>query len=501
MHGMAAPPGEVSERDLDRATTNLMWDASFATAVGALNSGVVLAAFALHLGASNFQIGLLAAIPFLTQLIQAPAVLLVERLRRRRLISTWSLFVGRLALPVFAVLPFLSNRELALALLILIETLHCAFNALGACSWNSWIRDLVPEERLGAFFARRTVWATAISLTGTIIAGYALDRFASGGERDLTFAGLYLAGFLCGIGSIVALARVAEPAMGPPAPGVKLTRLLRAPLRDRNFRSLIRFLASWQFAVNTASPFFTVYFVQRLGFPISFVLALTVVTQVSNIFVLSGWGRLSDRYSNKSVLTVAAPAYILCIAALTLASQIDGKVTAGAYLVVLHVFMGLSAAGVGLASGNIALKLAPRGAATAYVAANALVTSLAAGVAPILGGLFADFFAARELSIAVQWTRPGQDIQVLDLAFGHWDFYFLIAALLGLYALHRLTMIEEQGEVDRAEVVEHIATRTRQTVRNLSPVAGLRAMTAFPAGAILQRRRRGKAARMAGRTA
>ena len=49
--------------------------------------GVFLVAYALKLGASNVTIGLLAAIPPLTQLIQIPSILLVERIRKRRLIS------------------------------------------------------------------------------------------------------------------------------------------------------------------------------------------------------------------------------------------------------------------------------------------------------------------------------------------------------------------------------------------------------------------------------
>jgi hypothetical protein len=41
--------------------------------------------------------------------------------------------------------------------------------------------------------------------------------------------------------------------------------------------------------------------------------------------------------------------------------------------------MGLATAGVTLSSGNIAMKLSPRGSATAYIAANALISSAAAG--------------------------------------------------------------------------------------------------------------------------
>jgi len=476
------PQPIVTEPDLRRGLKALMWDAAFATAVGALNSGVVLAAYALHLGASNAVIGVLAALPFWTQILQAPAVALVERLRARRLISVVCVFVARLALPVMAVLAFLPNRPLALVILVAAEGVHCAFNAVGACSWNSWIRDLVPEERLGRFFARRSTYAAVIGMTGSLLAGVALDR---GGEHSgLVFAALYGLGFLASLVSTAQLARVPEPVMEGEQP-MHLLRLLRLPLRDVNFRRLIVFLSSWQFAVNIATPFFTVYFLRQLGFGVTFVLALSVVSQIANLMVLRGWGRLSDRFSNKSVLSVAAPAFIACIAAMAGASQIEGRVAAGAYLVGLHVVMGMASAGVGLASGNIAMKLAPRGAATVYIATNSLVTSAAAGAAPLLGGLFADFFAARELTVSVLWKNPSGIYPLLPLQFTNWDFYFLIAAAFGLYALHRLTLVREEGTVENRLMVQEVLLEARRAVVNLSPVAGLRQAIAFPAASMV----------------
>src|SRR5690349_368565 len=53
---------------------------------GVLNGGAFLVALALLMGASNAVIGLIAAIPPLSQLLQVPAISVVNRFRRRRLI-------------------------------------------------------------------------------------------------------------------------------------------------------------------------------------------------------------------------------------------------------------------------------------------------------------------------------------------------------------------------------------------------------------------------------
>jgi len=202
------PQDEVSEREVQQGLRALLVDASFATAIGALNSGVVLLALALHVGVSTVQIGILAAIPLFTQILQAPAVSLVERLRTRRRISVISVFLARLALPIYAVVPFIPDRNVAAASLMAAALLHYGLNAVGACSWNSWMRDLVPEEELGRFFARRTLFGTAVSAVATIVGAYALQQ--AGTDRafgNSIFCGLYLFGFACGLVSTVALAR------------------------------------------------------------------------------------------------------------------------------------------------------------------------------------------------------------------------------------------------------------------------------------------------------
>ena len=482
--------GSVSPEELSRGMNRLMADAAFATIVGTLNSGVVLVAYALFLGAPPSVIGLLAAIPFLCQLLQAPAILLVERVRSRRLISISGLFVARLALPLMACLAFLPNKTVALALLVIGETLHCAFNSIAGCSWNSWIRDLVPTDTLGKFFARRTVWATLLGAASTACAAGALELANRGhAGAGLVFFGLYAAGFAASLISTWQLAQVPETEMVRPAQHRSLKSLLAKPLKDSNFLRVIRFLATWQFAVNFALPFFTVFLVEQAGYSAGFVLLLSIVSQLANLLVLRGWGELSDRFANKTVLGVAAPGFILCIAAMALVPELEAG-SRSAYLITLHVLMGMASAGVALASSAITMKAAPRGEAHVYMATSSLITSGAAGLAPLIGGLLATYFAQRQLSFDLTWTSPEGAAQVVALSFSWWQFYFLISAMIGAFALHRLSSVTEQGAVEPREMIVHVLNSARRGIRNASPVAGLRASVAFPAAALIEARRR-----------
>lgn len=497
------PQPHVGDAETATGLRLLVVEAAFSAGAAALTTGVILTAFALHLGASNVMIGVLASAPFLAQLLQLPAILLVERVRKRKRIAVLTSIAGRLMLAVMAVTAF-STGMTALLVFLAAQVILCALGAVGTCAWNAWLRDLAPENRLGEVFAKRTVWLTAINLALGLAAALALDLTAErSATRDLVFACMFVIGCVTGLISARIVAAMPEPVMPPPDGPVRLIELLRQPLRDANFHRLLVFVGSWQFAVNLATPFFTVFIVRQLHFNVSFVMVLSVVSQIANIVALRGWGTLSDRFANKSVLAVCAPVYILSIVAMTGASQLADRDLVKLWLIVLHLIMGASVAGVTLTATNIALKLSPRGSATAYVAASATVTAVAAGFAPILGGLLADFFARRKLELLVRWSNPRAAFS-LPITLTSWDFYFLIAGALGIYAMHRLSLVAEQGEIERREMVGELLSETRLTIRNISSVAGLRAATAVPVSLLRDARarrrlRRAQAARDRGR--
>jgi MFS family permease len=474
------PQATITSEEWAQALRLLVVEAAFSGGAAALTSGVILTAFALHLGASTLMVGVLASAPFLCQLLQLPAILLVERLRARKRIAVLTSIVGRLMLAVMAATAFFASPA-SLWIFLVAQFTLCGLGAIGACAWNAWIRDLAPEAQLGRVFARRSLWLTGISLLLGLAAALALKLTPVGSSsRNLIFAAMFAAGCVTGLISARVVTAMPEPLMPPAAGPPRLGELLAQPFHDSNFCRLLVFVAGWQFAVNLATPFFTVFIVRQLHFDVSLVLVLSVVSQVANLLALRLWGVLSDRFANKSVLAVCAPVYIFAIVAMIGASQLDNPALIVGWLVMLHILMGAAVAGVTLSSTNIALKLSPKGEATAYVAANAMVTALAAGLAPIIGGVVAEFFAKRRLELLIRWTNPDRVLN-LPLTLTSWDFYFLIAGVLGLYAIHRLSLVSEQGEIERREMVNQVLNETRRGIRNMSSVAGLRAATELPA--------------------
>jgi MFS family permease len=483
----------LTEQEIDSALKTFIKDGLASQAMSKLTEGAFFVAFALQLGASNLVIGLLAAIPPFVQLIQLPSIYLVEKIRNRRLISVIASTVSRIVLLLIAGIPFLASEEDSLLILIGAMIFSTAFAAISSCSWNSWMRDLIPEEKLGYYYSRRMAYATTVALVLSLLGGYFIDYWRtafSEYEEIFGYSILFLIGCIAGIAGIYFIAKIPEPKMRASNEKLKIYKLVFEPFRDSNFKNLIMFLSSWNFAANLAAPFFTVYMLQRLQLDMLLIIALNAASKIINLLFLRIWGRFADQFSNKTVLGICGPLFFMCILAFTFTTLPEKHVLTIPLLIVIHIFVGISTAGVTLASGTIGLKLAPQEKATAYLAANSFVNSLAAGFAPILGGLFADFFAARELSWTLQWKTPEGMTSFQTLNLQQWDFFFSFAFLIGLYSIHRLALVKEVRKVETRTPIKELIVEVRREMRNLSTVEGLRQMVQFPFGIIKSKEKR-----------
>jgi MFS family permease len=465
--------GHVVPAPSSRTFRLVLYDALASEAMGTLTTGVFLAGFAVDLGASNVAIGVLAAVPFAVQFLQLPAVALVERVRRRRSICTWAAGIGRSFLIPAAAAPFLGAP--GVVTLVACIALYQAMAAIAGCSWNSWMRDLVAEGEFGRFFGRRAAATTALATGLSLLCGLLIDEWKrlAPGHSAVAYSGLFLLSAALGFFGVWLLSITPDQPMREAAQRTRVVAVLMAPFRDANFRRLIVFLSSWNFAANLAAPFFAVYMLKSLGYSMTMVVVLTTASQLSNLAALGLWGNLIDRFSNKAVLEISAPLFLACTLAWTATGLPWMRPMTLYLLVAIHVLMGIATAGVALASANIAMKLSPAGEATAFLAASSVVSASCAALAPIIGGLCADFFAAHQLTLAFTWHGGTDDLTVQVLDFHAWTFFFGLACLVGLYSLHRLSFVQEAAGTTDPLLVRDLLLEARRSLHSLSSAAGL----------------------------
>ena len=475
---------QVTSKELEKGLKFIIYDGICTQSMGALTGGAFLVAFALDLGASNFYIGLLAAIPFLAQTIQIPAVFLVEKVRARRGLSVIFSGISRMFWYPIALIPILFARDSSAGLYLLIASLvlYAGLGAVAGTSWNSWMRDLIPQGILGRFFSKRMMIATAIGVVLTLLAGFIVDAWqAAYPDNQLhIYSILFIAGMAVGLYGLYFLWRTPEPDMNKQGEVPSMKSLFSRPLRDANFRRLLIFSVPWSFSINLVTPFFTVYLLQRLGYSLSLVVGLSVLSQLTNIVFLRIWGRLSDRFSNKSILSVSGPLFLLCILAWPYTTMPEKYFLTLPLVVAIHILSGISMAGVTLGTSNIALKLSPSGYATSYIATSGILNSLSAGVASLVGGAIGYLFASKELVLSFDWSEPGRQFGVYALSLEGLDFLFVIAAVIGLYSVYRLHLVKEKGEVKERIIITELTAEVMQQMRSLSTIGGLRQLTSLP---------------------
>lgn len=467
----------LTDNEVHRGLQNVVRDGMSSQALASFTGSTFLVAYALHFGASNALIGLLAALPHLTQLAQLPAILLVRRVGNRRLISVVASAIGRSSWLAIALLPLVLPPTATLAVLTVGLLMASLMIAISNTGWNSWMHELVPNNQLGSFFGRRFSMAAATGVVVSLSAAYFIDHVAPDlfGDIRYAYAVTFSAGFFFGILGIFFVAKIPEPRLQPSEGS--LIALIKSPFGDKNFRNLVRFLGAWSFALYLAVPFFSAYMLTQLDMDLSWVIGLVVLGRIINIIFLRLWGSFSDGLSNKSVLAVAAPLCLLCILGWTFTTLPAKHAFTFPLLILLHVLMGVAMAGITLATGNISLKLAPKGQATNYLAVSNFVIAVAAGLAPLVGGFLADFFVDQELAWAVTWISGGAEVSGEVLSLRQWDFVFLISFLFGLYSLHRLSFVREEGTVEESVVLHELVSAIGRELREFSTVAAVRNLT------------------------
>ena len=360
-----------------------------------------LSAFALFLKASTPQIGLLASLPpLLGSLAQLVSAWLGRLAGRRRPIILAGAGLQTLAWLPITVLPLLFPSA-AVPLLIASVVVYHGGAHLAAPQWASLMGDLVPMKRRGRFFARRTSIVSLVTFLSLAAGGLILHGTTTAGQTLAGFMVLFgVAMFARGI-STYHLAQMRDPA-GEVA-------VLRLPARESwwrqlgksNFARFSLFYALMQFSVAIASPFFAVYMLRDLQFSYAQFMANTGISVLAQFLTLNQWGRISDAFGNRRVLSVTG----LMLPLMPLLWIVSPNFW---YLLLVQVLSGLCWAGFTLGASNFLYDLVARENRATYLAIHNVVASTGIFCGALLGGFLGIALPARldipGLSLA--WLSP-----------------------------------------------------------------------------------------------
>src|SRR3954447_19511190 len=459
------PKKVLTEQEIQTGLKLVIVDGLTAEFMTTLTGGAFLVAMALLMGANNFQIGLLAALPTFTNMFQLLSIWLVRRYNNRRAIAVICGLLARFPLLVIGSLPLFTSSSASIEVLIFFLFFYYFFGSIAGPSWNSWMKDLVPEKSLGAYFARRGSYTqtlnVVLSLLLALFIDYIKDEYPQ--YQLTTYAYMFIAGGIIGITGSLILSKAPEPQSF--LINENIFKLFKRPLQDGNFRRLLVFNSAWVFALNIATPFFTVFMMKDLNLPLSYIIVLGIIGQISSILTIRLWGMFADRYSNKTIIAIGAPLYIFCIIAWCFVGIYTHQYMNLGLLVLIYIFSGIATAGINLSLTNIGLKLAPKEGAIVYLSVKSIITAAFSSIPPLIGGYLADYFTRRHLHLTAEWSSPRITKVFRLLELHGWNFLFVIGAFLAFIALQLLLPVKELGEVEKDVVVRILRSNIKNRLK------------------------------------
>lgn len=395
-----------------------IWDGFFAS----LSDNLVVpfqVLFALFLGATKTQVGLVIALPLLVgSVLQFPLASLVDRGISRKKMYLYTNLVARLLWLPAAILPLLAGRGAAANLFIALVTIRSVFASAALPGWTSLMADVVPRGRRGAYFA----WRNAVVNLAAFLAAVGAGSFIRSLPGGLGYQLAFLFAFLSGCVALVFFTRVPElpapanqqsssPGLGgdvtslptagsKPSPIVGLVSRqearkpsgtpwagqIKAFLHDFAGDALGGFLWTsvlWTFAVNLAGPLLPVYFRETLlgderiwGIGQGTFFVVTMLAQ-------RYWGRLADQTGPRRTLLLSGVG-----AGLLPVFWIMAR--APVHIVWAEVWSGFVWAGYNLAAFNLLLEVTPEEHRARAVGVYNLMVGVASATGPLMGARLAE---------------------------------------------------------------------------------------------------------------
>ena len=356
----------------------------YATIEGAASAGMVgfseqyITPFALEMGATKMQVGLLNSIPnFFMIFFTLKAAHLVEKIGSRK-----KAILALVVLDIFSLVPlllvplFLDRGPVVWFSLIALSFFLPPI--MISPIWGSLMADIVPTRRMGKYFGRRSAIVGLTTLACSFIAAWVLNLFS---EQVMTgFSIIFGVAIAFRVASWLCFTRIHEPPMevatSQPFGFVDFVR----ETKSSNLARFIIFVCLMNFTLNLAGPFQTVYLISNLELDYVSYMIILNASAVATLFTLGYWGRRADKLGNVKVIKGAA--ILMPIAPILWAFSHNFF-----YLLAAQLLAGFAWAGFNLCGPNFIYEASPKERRARYLAYFSAINVAALALGAFAGGL------------------------------------------------------------------------------------------------------------------
>ncbi len=378
---------------------------------------VFLTKFAVMLGATPFQFGVLSAIGQVSQVFQPLGSAITRTMTSRKRIVVSLISWGRAVAFLYALLPFVLPTEMAMWAFLALFLVATSLQAVGGNIWIGWISDLIPMEKRGRFFAVRSQYLMLVGLVTGYVFSAILDPFdaprtgfaqavagALGSPEWLSperlpYAFVAVMALAATLGLVGARILMRQPERPKPVETEGFRDAVANSLRDRNFCRLLLYGSWWMLAVGVGGPFWGPFMIKKLGMSLVSIQVYGMIQTLAAVVSVRPWGAFIDRFGNKAAMRIA-----IVMGGINPLVWLFATPENHGFLYVEAATSGVMWAGAGVVASNFVLSIAPAARRQMYSGLFGAVS----GFAMMLTLLASGAFLPSELTLLGLHLQPEQ---------------------------------------------------------------------------------------------
>ncbi|MEM0465625.1 MAG: MFS transporter [Candidatus Pacearchaeota archaeon] len=353
--------------------------------------------YALALKSPNYIIGFLSSFP---QLIgnfgQILTLKLMRKYSRKKILLITVFTQAFLWIPLLLTgliyYFFNINTSLAIFLLITFYTLLIFSGSLPSPAWNSWMKDIIKENK-GDYFGNRNRVINIITVLSMLLTGIILNHFKDD-NVILGFAIIFFIAFLGRLFSGFLFINQYEPEFKFEEEYYFSFAEFVKKMKNNNFGRFVIFISLISLTTAIAAPFFSVYMLKNLGFSyIEFTIVSICSIVVTSIF-MPFWGRYTDKVGTVKVMKITG-LFLFTVPIGYVITFFLIKYNLGQLsfpiLIITECFSGFIWAGFNLSAANFIFDSVTRQRLAICVAYYNSINTLGTFIGATIGGVIASF--------------------------------------------------------------------------------------------------------------
>lgn len=375
----------MENQDIYKASRGAyIFEAAFEYFISLIIAGAFLAKLLTKTGISDQLTGIITSFVSLAYVSQFFSVLLI---RPTKPVKKWvtlltaiksAFFVGLYMVPMLEV-----SQGIKTALVILFILGGQLISNVAIPFKTNWFMSLVDLRKRGAFTAKKEIVSLLGGMAFSYIMGAASDYYTNIGNDEMAFLICRITIVVLAILHIAMLIIAREPEESQKLQEKSsLKEILAITLGNKTIRRIIYVNMLWTGMTHFSVSYFGVYQIKELGFSLTYVSIITMVSSFARIIFSRPLGRLADRTSWEHMMTICFGIAVVAYFAMGITVPANGKIMYMVYSVLSYISM----AGINSGLINIVFDYADEKTRTAVLGIKTSIGGLCGFLTTIIGG-------------------------------------------------------------------------------------------------------------------